>query len=67
MNRLISTFASLLLICLIQSLNAATLVGWAEMPLHTFSEGPTSGQFNLEGEINKNKQPIQGFSAVINT
>jgi hypothetical protein len=35
--------------------------------MHTFSEGPTSGQFNSESEINKNKQPIQGFSAVINS
>lgn len=67
MNRYIFTFASLLLTCITQSLNAASLVGWAEMPLHTFSEGPTSGQFNQEGEINKNKQPIQGFSAVIKT
>lgn len=66
MKRLLITITSLLLACLFQSINAATLVGWAEMPMHTFSDGPTSGQFNREGEINKNKQPIQGFSAVIN-
>lgn len=66
-KRLLFTIISLLSACAFQSLNAATLVGWAEMPMHTFSEGPTSGQFNSEGEINKNKQPIQGFSAVINS
>lgn len=66
MKRHLFTIISLLSACAFQSLNAATLVGWAEMPMHTFLDGPTSGQFNSEGEINKDKQPIQGFSAVIN-
>ena len=44
---------------------AATLVGWAEMPLHTYAEGPTEGQFNDGAEIANHKQIIQGFSGVL--
>lgn len=48
-----------------------TLVGWAVLPAATFSDGPTSGQFvtpnpygtNLPPYLNK--QPVQGFSAVL--
>lgn len=45
-----------------QSLNAATLVGWAQMPTHTFAKGPTTRQFYGE-KGSKNKQIVQGFSA----
>ncbi|OYU25236.1 MAG: PEP-CTERM sorting domain-containing protein [Burkholderiales bacterium PBB2] len=47
-----------------------TLVGWAKMPANTFSDGPTSGQFASGAGGNPlpllNKQPVQGFSAVLN-
>jgi len=47
-----------------------TLTGWALMPANTFSDGPTSGQFNGSGAGGNplplvNKQPVQGFSAVL--
>src|SRR5262245_23145399 len=50
---------------------AQELTGWAIMPAATFSDGPTSGQFitpnpfgtNLPPYVNK--QPVQGFSAVL--
>jgi hypothetical protein len=45
--------------------SAAKLVGWAEMPMHTYAEGPTSGQFNYGAEVAKNKQIVQGFSAIL--
>ncbi len=44
----------------------------AILPSASFSEGPTSGQYISQGSINEqpvpfsNKQPIQGFSAVLN-
>ena len=47
-----------------------TLIGWAKMPANTFSDGPTSGQFASGAGGNPlpllNKQPVQGFSAVLN-
>lgn len=47
-----------------------TLVGWAKMPANTFADGPTSGQFASGAGGNPlpllNKQPVQGFSAVLN-
>ncbi len=48
---------------------AATLEGWALMPANTFADGPTSGQFATGAGGNAlpllNKQPVQGFSAVL--
>lgn len=57
----------LLFLCGLSAANAATLVGWAELPMHTYAEGPTEGQFNRGAEIASNKQIIQGFSAVLPT
>ncbi|SHI47674.1 esterase-like activity of phytase family protein [Aquimarina spongiae] len=48
------------------------LVARAVLPAASFSEGPTSGQYIGSGLINQqpvpflNKQPIQGFSSVLN-
>ncbi len=48
------------------------LVARAILPAASFSEGPSSGQYIGSGLINQqpvpflNKQPIQGFSAVVN-
>jgi hypothetical protein len=48
---------------------SATLEGWALMPANTFADGPTSGQFATGAGGNPlpllNKQPVQGFSAVL--
>lgn len=48
---------------------SATLEGWALMPANTFAEGPTAGQFATGAGGNTlpllNKQPVQGFSAVL--
>ncbi len=48
---------------------SAMLEGWALMPANTFSDGPTSGQFASGAGGNAlpllNKQPVQGFSAVL--
>lgn len=56
--------------CLANTAHAAgTLAGWAVMPADTFAPGPTSGQF--AGDANGrdlplvDKQPVQGFSAVL--
>ncbi len=45
---------------------AATLVGWAELPADTFDAGPASGAWNsgLRGEPRFKSQPVQGFSGV---
>lgn len=48
---------------------AAELVGFASLPADTFAPGPTSGQF-VESANGRtlplvNKQPVQGFSAVL--
>lgn len=52
--------------CLIpQGVQATTLVGWAEMPRLTLSDGPTSNQFNNIAHSITDKQFVQGFSAVI--
>jgi hypothetical protein len=50
-----------------QAINAATLLAWAEMPMHVYAPGPTAGQFNYEMEISPNKQMLQGFSATLKT
>lgn len=48
------------------------LVSRAVLPAASFSNGPTSGQYINQGLINQqpvpfyNKQPIQGFSAILN-
>ncbi len=48
-----------------------TLIGWAQMPAATFSDGPTSGQFAAANPYGTNlppfvdKQPVQGFSGVM--
>jgi hypothetical protein len=49
-----------------------TLIGWASMPAATFSDGPTSGQFNIANSNSPanngpfiDKQPVQGFSGVL--
>ncbi len=48
-----------------------TLVGWAQMPGATFSDGPTSGQFASANPYGTNlppyahRQPVQGISAVL--
>lgn len=55
----------LLFLCGLPAANATTLVGWAEMPMHFYAEGPSEGQFNSGAEIANNKQIIQGFSAVM--
>ncbi len=47
----------------------ATLTGWANLPADTFAPGPTSGQFITPNNgITPpfiDKQPVQGFSAVL--
>jgi len=57
------------LLFLAGSTQAATLIGWAELPADTFAEGPTSGQF-IEAASGGhppfiNQQPVQGFSALL--
>lgn len=48
---------------------AATLAGFAVMPADTFAPGPTSGQFATSANGRTlplvDKQPVQGFSAVL--
>jgi hypothetical protein len=48
---------------------AGTLAGWAVMPADTFAPGPTSGQFVADANGRDlplvDKQPVQGFSAVL--
>jgi len=51
---------------------AGTLIGWASMPANTPAEGPTAGQFGINGfGANgillpvSHGQPVQGFSAVL--
>lgn len=76
MTRLrISTLAALttsmlgLLVSTSGHASGTTLEGWAVMPANTFAEGPTSGQFAIGAGGNPlpliNKQPVQGFSAVL--
>ncbi|WP_291426750.1 esterase-like activity of phytase family protein [Deinococcus sp.] len=45
---------------------AATLVGWAELPADTFDAGPPSGAWSngVRGAARFKSQPVQGFSAV---
>ncbi|MDB5999258.1 MAG: hypothetical protein JWP52_957 [Rhizobacter sp.] len=49
---------------------AGSLSGWATMPANTFAPGPTSGQFQSPANGVTppyiDKQPVQGFSAVLN-
>ena len=53
----------------IHSASAAELLDRAVLPANSFSPGPTSGQFAIGANGNVlpliNKQPIQGFSAVL--
>lgn len=53
----------------IQSVSAAELLDRAVLPASTFSTGPTSGQYASGANGNVlpliNKQPVQGFSAVL--
>jgi len=53
----------------LQSASAAELLDRAVLPANTFSTGPTSGQFASGANGNVlpliNKQPVQGFSAVL--
>jgi len=53
----------------IQSASAAELLDRAVLPANTFSPGPTSGQYASGANGNVlpliNKQPVQGFSAVL--
>jgi len=48
---------------------AATLIGFAELPAHTFTPGPTSGQYIIASNGTEppfvNLQPVQGFSALL--
>jgi len=63
---------SLLVLLLSQTVavsQAATLTAFAVLPADTFAPGPTSGQFIEPGNERQppfeDKQPVQGFSAVI--
>jgi len=47
--------------------HSATLIGWAEMPMHIYAEGPTSNQFTQANDVARNHQIVQGFSAVLKT
>lgn len=51
------------------SVQAAELMGRAVLPAATFADGPTSGQFTNGGNGYvtpfENKQPVQGFSAIV--
>jgi hypothetical protein len=67
LNKYLLPLASLFLASHLHATNAATLMGWAEMPMHTYADGPTEGQFNAGEEVASNKQIIQGFSAVLPT
>jgi hypothetical protein len=53
----------------VPAIGANTLVGFASLPANTFADGPTSGQFANGAFGNAlpllNKQPVQGFSAVL--
>lgn len=59
----------LLLLSFTAAANAATLTAFAVLPADTFAPGPTSGQFikPINGRVPpfENKQPVQGFSALI--
>jgi hypothetical protein len=59
----IFTFSSLLSM----TAYSATLIGWAEMPMHVYAQGPTSNQFNHANDVARNHQVVQGFSAVLKT
>jgi len=54
----------------VMAAGGGSLVGWAKLPANTFADGPTSGQFANGAGGNPlpllNKQPVQGFSAVLN-
>ncbi len=65
MKNFYATITLLLFFCLTSAIHAASLVGWAEMPMHTFAQGPTSGQFNFGADVSGNQQVVQGFSAVL--
>lgn len=45
--------------------NAATLVGWAQMPMRTVAEGPATGHFAHSANATNSMQLVQGFSGVL--
>lgn len=61
--------AALCSVLAIHTASAAELMDRAVLPAHTFATGPTSGQFarGANGVVLPliNKQPVQGFSAVL--
>lgn len=61
--------ALVLLLSLTAAVQAATLIGYAELPADTFTPGPTSGQLIKASNQRQppfiDKQPVQGFSALI--
>ena len=61
-------FATILAVS-VEAASAATLVGYAVLPADSFSPGPTSGQFigpaNGRRPPFLDRQPVQGFSAII--
>jgi hypothetical protein len=68
----LSTIALAASITAAPALAAGTLVGWASMPANTPAEGPTTGQFAINGfGANgillpvSHGQAVQGFSAVL--
>ena len=58
-----------LLLTLTTAVQAASLVGFAELPADTFIAGPTSGQFiepvNGRNPPFLNQQPVQGVSSLV--
>lgn len=54
----------------VSQISAQTLVGYASLPADTFAPGPTAGQFIGGGANGRtapfvDKQPVQGFSAIL--
>jgi len=69
MKLIMRSWLTVLLLLLATATQAATLVGFAELPADTFRPGPTSGQFiePVNGRVPPftDKQPVQGFSALL--
>lgn len=70
--RALTLLAAASTLCLAGTASAqSALIGWAQMPAATFSDGPTSGQFAAPNPYGTNlppfvdKQPVQGFSGVM--
>jgi len=68
-KRLKRVWPTVLLLLSAMAAQAASLVGFAELPADTFTAGPTSGQFIIAVNGRKppfvNQQPVQGFSALL--